>query len=827
MSAGRPSDTDLLLAHGAWVRALARKLVSDEHRAEDLAQDTWVAALSHPGPVRSPRSWLGGILANLVRSDLRGRGRRERRETEAARDSATASTVESAALGRDLANDVLALDEPFRTTILLRYYEDLPPRAIARRMGVPVRTVGSRLARGLERLRTKLRRDESGAWLPGLVLLARRPGLVETARDLGTGVLWMNAKQIVTVAAAIAVTAGALVWMRSAEETPAAPDVARPEVEAAAPERKAASTLAPAVATGETRVPEAAPAPAGDVQEIARESASTRRIRGRVFGPEALPLSGIEIEFRGGGDPPPRAVSRSGGAFEIEASGSGDGTVLATDPRLVNVSVGRVRAGREVEAIVVVAPARDLAGKVVDASGAPLPGVQLALEPPDGFMRRLDAVMDSTERSDPRTTSDGSGAFSLPRSADIVGARIVGRLEGFDTAIVEVAPGTDLGILIEVRPRQAEIGEITGIVVDATDVRVPEAYVSLGQLSAVTDSRGEFRLETDGAEEATELVAIRPGLLPGRARAQQDLASGKPIWPANLVVRLGAFPLSITGTVVDGDGKPRKGVRMWIDDPTRFGILGDNDTATVESLIGGATMEGDNYWRTATSDEAGRFELSGLLEREYQVGLLDAHTLDLLRTGPLAAGERDVRIVFERSAPRRIAGRVISTRGVPVPGVSLDLMRPVYGGISTSIDTGIRLSDAEGRFAFEGVHGTGLRVWVRGDDVVPAMLGVPDAIGEEGFLVRVAVRCHFKVHLASGLTADRLRVLDPEGAEMDLMDITPSGVTTMKHASIVDGRSAALGVAEQAATLSVLWNGEEVLRRDLRLAPGILNVIEL
>jgi hypothetical protein len=449
-------------------------------------------------------------------------------------------------------------------------------------------------------------------------------------------------------------------------------------------------------------------------------------------------------------------------------------------------------------------------------------GVQLALEPPD-FMRRLDGPrLDG--RSDVHTTSDASGAFALPRCADIPGARIVGRLDGFETAVVEAQPGTDLGILVEMRTRQPEVGEIRGRVVDAGNAAVAEAFVSLGERTAVTDSRGEFRLETVGAEAALDLVAIHPGFLPGRFHAEKDLATGAPIWPAEVVLALGGLPLSIRGTVVDGEAS-RGTARIWLEDPTRFGVLGGTTGRRSSPLIAGPGMDGDNYWRSTSTNADGAFELAGLVDREYKVGLLDARTLDL-PDGPFAAGARDVRIVFETAAARRIEGHVKSTRGAPVPGVALDLMRPTFGGISMSFDKGVRVSDAEGKYAFEEVRDGAARVGARrrrrsDDDSVRA-------IGEEGFTITVAVRCHFKVHLSGEMAAaDRLRVLDAEGAEMDLMDITPSGVTTMKHASIVSGRSASLGVAEQAWTLSILKNDAEILRRDLRLVPGILNVIEL
>jgi hypothetical protein len=622
-------------------------------------------------------------------------------------------------------------------------------------------------------------------------------------------------------------------WIRSEERAPTEPAAAASRIEtrnlAGAP--APGSPLAPAITEAvPTRAPGGADAPRS-VEPAA--ATAVQRIRGRVFGPDALPRPGVEVEFSGL-SPAPRATSGRGGSFEIEvATADGkprEGTVHSSDPSLVDVSVGWVRAGRAVEPIVVVAPARELAGRVVDATGAPLAGAELALEPPQGFMRLLDAVLDATERTDAHATSDAAGAFALPRSADVPGARIVARLDGFETAVVEVRPGSDPGIVVEMRTR-SDAGEPDGIlgrVVDADGNRAPESFVSLGQRTAVTDSRGEFRLATAGAEDAVDLVAIHPGFLPGRVRAERDPSSGKPIWPSTVFVRLGGTPLAITGTVVDGEGRPRADVRLWIDDPSRFGVLGEDDGATVESLIGGRTMDGDNYWRTAATDAEGRFELGGLVDREYRLGVIDEASLDLLRTGPFAAGARDLRIVLERAPARKIAGRVLSSRGLPVPGVSLELMRPTFGGISSSMRRGAHVSDAEGKFGFEDVSGRELQIWVRGDDVVPTIVGVPDAVGEDGFTITVAVRCHFKVRLSGALAAaDRIRVLDADGAEMDLMDVTPSGVTTMKHATIVDGLSAALGVAEQAATLSILKDGQEMLRRDVRLVPGILNVIEL
>lgn len=57
---GHPVDGEALLAHGEFVRALARKLVFDDDRVDDVVQETGLAALEH-APER-PRSLLRIVI---------------------------------------------------------------------------------------------------------------------------------------------------------------------------------------------------------------------------------------------------------------------------------------------------------------------------------------------------------------------------------------------------------------------------------------------------------------------------------------------------------------------------------------------------------------------------------------------------------------------------------------------------------------------------------------------------------------------------------------------------------------------------------------------
>jgi RNA polymerase sigma-70 factor (ECF subfamily) len=155
-----PPDVDRLLANAGWVKALAVRLVADEAAADDLAQETWLRALERPpraaDTARSLRAWLARVVGRFALQRRRHDEAAERRERAVAAAEAqpdVADVVAHAELHRRIVDAVLALDEPYRAMLLLRFFEDETPARIAARMGVPPKTVHTRLRRGLERLR--------------------------------------------------------------------------------------------------------------------------------------------------------------------------------------------------------------------------------------------------------------------------------------------------------------------------------------------------------------------------------------------------------------------------------------------------------------------------------------------------------------------------------------------------------------------------------------------------------------------------------------------------------------------------------------------------
>jgi len=163
--------TDALLQEAPWVRRLAHSLAANPHDAADLEQDIWHAAIARRGETpRSLRAWLTGTARKLAAFRARCATRARAREAAAAvpevlaDDGATLAA--KAELHRRLLDAVDALPEQMREAILLRYFEQLPPKEIAGRLGVSVNTVHTRLQRGRERLRADLDRsyDRRAAW---------------------------------------------------------------------------------------------------------------------------------------------------------------------------------------------------------------------------------------------------------------------------------------------------------------------------------------------------------------------------------------------------------------------------------------------------------------------------------------------------------------------------------------------------------------------------------------------------------------------------------------------------------------------------------------
>jgi RNA polymerase sigma factor (sigma-70 family) len=222
-----------LLEHAEWVRGLATRLARED--ADDAVQDVWLSVLRSPPDARRPaRPWLARVLQNAARKRFRDESTRQGYETAAA--VAHAETSPEALVGRVqvqhlLVELMLALDEPFRQTLLLRFFEGKSSAEIAEALSVPAGTVRWRLKEGLERVRSALDARHHGdrkAWL-----LTCSPLLLPPAGPwLTAGVALMEKKVRVSIVVGTVLLVGVLAgWSFSgrpgADERATTPPVQR------------------------------------------------------------------------------------------------------------------------------------------------------------------------------------------------------------------------------------------------------------------------------------------------------------------------------------------------------------------------------------------------------------------------------------------------------------------------------------------------------------------------------------------------------------------------------------------------------------------------
>jgi RNA polymerase sigma factor (sigma-70 family) len=297
-----------LLDQTSWIHALARRLVADPSLAADLAQETCVEALERrPGEERPLRGWLATVmrrnLAHLYRGDA-SRSARERVAARAEREASTLEVLERAETHRNVVLAVLALQEPYRSTLLMRFFEQLSYLEIARRTGVTRASVNSRITRGLELLRQRLEHTYGGdrrALLLVLTPLAKLPtGLA--VPFLGVNAMNLTIGLAAATLLATTVSVGFSSGTRGTPEPSSTPGLAQPgasELELRAPLLVASEAPRAAV-------------PQREEQRQKTREAEQESWRTELFDTLALPASVESL-----------AVSTGSGDVEVRASASG------------------------------------------------------------------------------------------------------------------------------------------------------------------------------------------------------------------------------------------------------------------------------------------------------------------------------------------------------------------------------------------------------------------------------------------------------------------------------------------------------------------------
>jgi RNA polymerase sigma-70 factor (ECF subfamily) len=242
-------STELLLQDSAWLKSLATRLANDRDDADDLVQEAWIAAWRRqPDATRPMRAWLTKVVRDLA--GMKHRSDRRRAARDALADDAQVSATPDELLAqirlhKRLAELVIELDEPYRSTIIARFVEGRTSASIAQSLGIPAGTVRKRLHEALSRLRAGLDANagDRKQWAPAVLAFAK--GGIEVAKPTKLVLVVLAVLLLASVATVMIVLSmrggegGTTTSTRSSETTAssgAAP--AGPSVTTAAPDAR-------------------------------------------------------------------------------------------------------------------------------------------------------------------------------------------------------------------------------------------------------------------------------------------------------------------------------------------------------------------------------------------------------------------------------------------------------------------------------------------------------------------------------------------------------------------------------------------------------------
>ena len=156
--------------HRVWAIKRARQYVSKDE-AEDVVQASIIRLMSAEpvgGRVNNPLGWWHTVISATAKDLIRESSRRTNRERAYATDVCNFASTQAGADDADLVNavyvEICRTDIRFRDPLLKRYFEGLSYDEIAHELDLRPGTVASRLARGIERVRTAL--ASKGIYVP-------------------------------------------------------------------------------------------------------------------------------------------------------------------------------------------------------------------------------------------------------------------------------------------------------------------------------------------------------------------------------------------------------------------------------------------------------------------------------------------------------------------------------------------------------------------------------------------------------------------------------------------------------------------------------------
>ncbi len=157
----------LVRRHGPMVLRVCRNQLGDESDVQDAFQATFLVLVRRRGSLpglRSVSGWLFGVASKVARRVRKSAVRRRALERSAGlavvpwRESESAVAAERAIASPIVQEEVERLPERYRAVVILCYWQGLTQEQASEKLGCPLGTVRSRMARAKDLLRRRLLR---------------------------------------------------------------------------------------------------------------------------------------------------------------------------------------------------------------------------------------------------------------------------------------------------------------------------------------------------------------------------------------------------------------------------------------------------------------------------------------------------------------------------------------------------------------------------------------------------------------------------------------------------------------------------------------------
>lgn len=654
----------------AGLQALARSLAHGDADADDLLQDTAIAAIAKAPDDRPVKPWLVTVLLNRWRMDRRSRSRRQAREQAVelpAEAEAPPDAIDRARMLERVASALVALDEPFRKVVIARYLDGKSAAEIARELGIPSATVRWRLKTGLDRLRAALD-DNTPKWRALIPVPAIQGAVVVKAKTSILSLLILL----------LLIGAGIFGYSRWRSQ----PGEEEPVVSAPV---RGGSTTPPRTGSGAPDKGEPAivvddPLP-GQGRVVVDPIAEGGAISGRVINwSTGEGVSGAELTFLS----PAGAVSvrsKDKGVFDLGAEQPGAyslTTIVAPSflpyaPELqhspVRIVLAKQQAVRGITLFLF--PAVDYDGFVVDAQGAPVPGAKVKLADPAGEQTLIKLTTEWTTDTKGHFTfnSPDFGVFEASKNGKRGWNILDGAAQTTHKLVIKLGDGAARDAVIKGKTVDTAGQPLAGVLVTA----IPQEPKNSEPHAAAFATSGD-----DGSFAFDELDKIPYTLV---ADVDDHARAVKPDVPGgtqNVTLTLDVG-LALGGFVRDPDDKPVPSFTLIVT--KRQGVVRE----------GVAT-------RTVV-DPAGRFSVR-VPKGDYEL-LVHASGWAPTNPVPASAGTTDTKITLSQGAV--LAGRVIDAKTrEPLPYARVQREGAGGGASAQPVNAGT-VTRVDGTFELAGI----------------------------------------------------------------------------------------------------------------------------